>query len=86
PFMLHSRGYGAREVGITLATYSLASAFGGILGGRYSDRYGRTPVLRAAILSTIPFFAVLILSHPGNWWFYPLTFLVGAAVNASIPV
>lgn len=86
PFMLFARGYGLREVGVTLAIYAVASAIGGIVGGRLSDRYGRTPVLRAAILTTIPFFAVLILSNPGQWWFYPLTFLVGAAVNASIPV
>ncbi|MFC4425775.1 MFS transporter [Deinococcus navajonensis] len=86
PFMLLAKGFGKAEVGWTLAIYALASAIGGILGGRYSDRYGRTPVLRAAILTTIPFFAVLILSSPANWWFFPLTFLVGAAVNASIPV
>ncbi|MFC4637158.1 MFS transporter [Deinococcus hohokamensis] len=86
PFMLIAKGFGRAEVGWTLAIYAVASALGGILGGRYSDRYGRTPVLRAAILSTIPFFAALILSSPANWWFYPLTFIVGAAVNASIPV
>lgn len=86
PFMLIGRGFGAREVGVTLAVYAVASALGGIVGGRASDRYGRVPVLRAAILTTIPFFAGLILSSPANWWFYPLTFLVGAAVNASIPV
>ncbi|MEW6420353.1 MAG: MFS transporter [Deinococcota bacterium] len=86
PFILLNRGFGTREVGITLAIYSVASAVGGIIGGRASDHYGRVPVLRAAILSTIPPFALLILSSPANWWFYPLTFLVGAAVNASIPV
>ncbi|MBB5235493.1 MFS transporter [Deinococcus budaensis] len=86
PFILIARGFGPREIGITLAVYALASALGGIVGGRASDRYGRVPVLRAAILTTIPFFALLILSSPANWWFYPLTFLVGAAVNASVPV
>lgn len=86
PFMLKAKGFGMREVGLTLAVYSVASAVGGILGGRYSDQYGRVKVLRAAIFATIPFFALLIVSSPANWWFYPLTFLVGAAVNASIPV
>ncbi|EYB67515.1 major facilitator superfamily transporter [Deinococcus phoenicis] len=86
PFILMNRGFGMREVGITLAVYAVASAVGGIVGGRASDRYGRVPVLRSAILSTIPPFALLIMSSPANWWFYPLTFLVGAAVNASIPV
>jgi FSR family fosmidomycin resistance protein-like MFS transporter len=86
PFILLGRGFGAREVGLTLAVYAVASALGGIAGGRASDRYGRVPVLRAAIVTTIPFFALLIVSSPANWWFYPLTFLVGAAVNASVPV
>ncbi len=86
PFMLLARGYGAREVAVPLAVYSVASAIGGIVGGRLSDRLGRVTILRGAILTTIPFFALLILSSPANWWFYPLTFIVGAAVNASIPV
>ncbi|WP_309573304.1 MFS transporter [Deinococcus sp.] len=86
PFILRNRGYGMHEVAITLAVFAVASAVGGLIGGRLSDRYGRTPVLRGAILTTIPFFAALILSSPVHWWFYPLTFLVGAAVNASIPV
>jgi MFS transporter, FSR family, fosmidomycin resistance protein len=43
-------------------------------------------VLRSAILGTIPLFALLVMSNPGQLWFYPLTFLVGALVNASIPV
>jgi FSR family fosmidomycin resistance protein-like MFS transporter len=86
PFMLLARGFGAREVALTLGVYAVSSAIGGIMGGRISDRVGRIPVLRAAILTTIPFFAILILSSPANWWFYPLTFVVGAAVNASIPV
>lgn len=71
PFMLLARGYGAREVALTLAVYSVASAIGGIVGGRLSDRVGRVTVLRGAILTTIPFFALLILSSPANWWFYP---------------
>lgn len=86
PFILVERGYGLREVAITLAVFAVASALGGIVGGRISDRIGRVPVLRSAILATLPLFIALIYSNPGQWWFYPLTFLVGAAVNASIPV
>lgn len=86
PFIMLSRGFGVRETGITLAVFSVASAVGGIIGGRISDRVGRVPVLRSAILATIPLFAWLIFSSPANWYFYPLTFLVAALVNASIPV
>lgn len=90
PFILLERGYSHAEAGrlvaITLGIYAVAAAIGGIVGGRISDRVGRVPVLRSAILFTIPFFALLIYSDPSQWWFYPLTFLVAAAANASIPV
>ena len=86
PFILVARGYGLREAAITLAIFAVASAVGGIVGGRVSDRVGRVPVLRSAILTTLPLFVILIFSDPGQLWFYPLTFLVGAAVNASVPV
>ncbi|WP_425145842.1 MFS transporter [Deinococcus sp.] len=86
PFILLERGYHHNETASTLAVFAVASAVGGIVGGRVSDRIGRVPVLRSAILLTIPLFALLIYSSPGQWWFYPLTFVVGALVNASIPV
>ena len=86
PFIMLQRGFGARQTAITLAVFAVASAVGGLVGGRISDRIGRVPVLRSAILLTIPLFAGLILSSPAQLWFYPLTFLVGALVNASIPV
>ncbi len=86
PFIMLDRGYGARETAVTLAIFAVASAVGGIVGGRISDRIGRIPVLRSATLATIPLFALLIYSSPANWWFYPLTFVVAALVNASIPV
>ncbi|MGY2896104.1 MFS transporter [Deinococcus sp. UYEF24] len=86
PFIMLARGFGIRETAITLAVFSVASAVGGIVGGRISDRVGRVPVLRSAIVATIPLFAWLIFSSPAEWFFYPLTFVVGALVNASIPV
>ena len=86
PFIMIGRGYGLRETALTLAVFSVASAVGGIVGGRISDRVGRVPVLRSAIVATLPLFALLIYSSPAQWWFYPLTFIVGALVNASIPV
>ncbi|GGJ83578.1 MFS transporter [Deinococcus aquiradiocola] len=86
PFIMLSRGFGTRETAITLGIFAVASAVGGIVGGRISDRVGRVPVLRSAIVATIPLFAALIFSSPSQWWFYPLTFVVAALVNASIPV
>ncbi|HEY1012307.1 MAG TPA: MFS transporter [Herpetosiphonaceae bacterium] len=84
-FLLASRGAGD-HLSASLAVYNAASALGGVVGGRLSDRLGRTAVIRSSILLTIPLFIGLVYSHPGQWWYYPLTALVGAMVMANIPV
>lgn len=84
-FTLTSHGF-ARHIGPSLATYSLAAAGGGIIGGLASDRLGRTTVLRSSMLLSIPIFIALVYSTPASWWYYPLTALVGAIVNANTPV
>lgn len=86
PFMLLERGFGSKETGLALGLYALGSATGGIIGGRTSDKFGRIPVLRTAILGCLPLFVLLIYSNPSQVWFYPLCFLVAAVANASIPV
>ncbi|HEX5581376.1 MAG TPA: MFS transporter [Gemmatimonadaceae bacterium] len=84
-FALTARGF-AGHIGPSLATYSLAAALGGIVGGLFSDRLGRIMVLRSSILSSIPLFVLLVYTTPAAWWYYPLTALVGAMVNANTPV
>lgn len=84
-FTLVARGQEV-HLGPALATFSIASALGGIAGGQLSDRVGRIPVLRSSIVATIPIFVALVYSTPSNWWFYPLAALVGVMVNANIPV
>jgi FSR family fosmidomycin resistance protein-like MFS transporter len=84
-FALTARGH-AGHIGPSLAVFSLFAAAGGIIGGRVSDRVGRTTVLRSSILGTIPLFVALVYSSPSQWWYYPLTALVGALVNANLPV
>ena len=84
-FVLTAQGQ-ARHIGPALATYSLGSAAGGILGGLLSDRVGRIAVLRSSVLAGIPLFIALVYSGPGHWWYYPLTAVVGIVVNANTPV
>ncbi len=84
-FSLTSRGF-ASHIGPSLATYSLAAAAGGIVGGLASDRFGRLAVLRSSVLLSIPLFVALVYATPDQWWYYPLTALVGAMVNANTPV
>lgn len=84
-FILTNRNF-VGHIGPTLAVFSFASALGGIFGGRLSDRLGRTTVLRSSILISIPIFIGVVYSSPNQWWYYPLTALAGALVNANIPV
>ncbi|MFC4453853.1 MFS transporter [Deinococcus sonorensis] len=86
PFILLGRGYGTRATALTLAVFAVASAVGGLLGGRLSDTLGRVPILRAASVVPLPLFAAVLFSTPDQWWFYPLTFIAAALINASIPV
>jgi FSR family fosmidomycin resistance protein-like MFS transporter len=84
-FALTNRGFAA-HIGPSLATYSLAAAGGGIVGGLASDRFGRLAVLRSSILASVPLFVALVYSTPDQWWYYPLTAVVGAMVTANTPV
>lgn len=84
-FMLVERGF-PTHIGSSLAMFSAASAVGGIIGGRISDRIGRVVVLRSSLVSTVPLFIGLAYARPDQWWYYPLIALVGALVNANIPV
>ena len=86
PFILAHKGYSYGATALALGVYSVASAIGGIVGGRVSDKRGRTTVLRSSILATLPLFVLLVYSEPSQLWYYPLVFLVGAFINASIPV
>lgn len=84
-FTLTARGFDG-HIGPSLAVYSLAAAGGGVVGGLASDRLGRITVLRSSILLSIPLFILLVYSTPAGWWYYPLTAVVGAVVNANTPV
>lgn len=86
PFLLKSRGFGDREMALSLGIYAIASAIGGIVGGRLSDKYGRVKVLRSSLLGLIPLYILLFYSTPTDLWYYPLTFIVGGLTNATIPV
>ena len=80
----HERGF-ASHTG-RRSRHSLAAAGGGIVGGLASDRFGRLAVLRSSVLLSIPLFIGLVYSTPDQWWYYPLTALVGAMVTANTPV
>ena len=89
PFVFKAAGESDFAIAATLASFSLASALGGIVGGQLSDRLGRTVVLRSSVLGLIPLFVLLIFTSPSSIGLAPflaLAFVVGGLANATIPV
>jgi len=56
------RGASVALGGLSLTLFSLAGAMGGIMGGRLSDHFGRRKVIVGALLMTIPFLYLFLLT------------------------
>ena len=84
-FVLTARGESA-HIGPTLAAFNVAAAAGAVLAGRLSDRAGRMRVIRWSLLASLPLILVVLATGASSLWYYPLVVLVGAMVNAGLPV
>jgi major inositol transporter-like SP family MFS transporter len=78
----------AVEEGGVTAILAVGAAFGAILGGRLSDRYGRRHNL---LMLAFIFLGVAIGAavSPNVWWLYAFRFIMGFAVggaSATVPV
>jgi MFS family permease len=70
-------GVAASATGIMFGLYAVGLVPALLVGGRWSDRVGRYPVVRAALLVSVVATVVLMCGSAQTWWLYPGRFLAG---------
>ena len=73
-------------IGWTLSAFSLAAAFGGILGELVSNKLGaKLLIVGSLLLALLPLFSIFFLT-PGTPIYFAMVILAGALVNAGMPM
>jgi DHA1 family tetracycline resistance protein-like MFS transporter len=67
----YAESFGATQfiVGLLVASYAAAQLLGAPLLGRFSDRYGRRPILLLSVAGTVLSFILLGFAQPIGQWF-----------------
>ena len=81
PIYYHLRGFPAELGSYYAFVLSLAGAFGGLIGGHYSDVYGRRRIVVISLVAAAPLLVVSLLAPAVFVW--PLIALSGATLLAS---
>jgi FSR family fosmidomycin resistance protein-like MFS transporter len=81
PLYYHLRGFPAELGSYYAFVLSLAGAIGGLVGGHFSDVYGRRRTVVTSLLTAAPLLVVTLLVPAAFVW--PLIALSGAALLAS---
>lgn len=84
PTFLSEEGADLWFAGISLSVLEAAGVVGALLGGAFSDRLGRRPVLLVSMLTTSPF--MLIFLGVEGWIQFPLLLILGFTSLSITPV
>ena len=73
-------------IGWTLSAFSLAAAFGGIVGGLVSNKLGaKRLIVGSLLLALLPLYSIFLLA-PGSPAYFAMVLLADALVNAGMPM
>lgn len=73
-------------IGWTLSAFSLAAAFGGIVGGLVSNKLGaKRLIVGSLLLALVPLYSIFLLT-PGSPAYFAMVLFAGALVNAGMPM
>jgi FSR family fosmidomycin resistance protein-like MFS transporter len=73
-------------IGWTLSAFSLAAAFGGIIGGLVSNKFGaKRLIVGSLLLALLPLYSIFFLT-PGSPAYFAMVLFAGALVNAGMPI
>jgi FSR family fosmidomycin resistance protein-like MFS transporter len=73
-------------IGWTLSAFSLAAAFGGIVGGLVSNNLGaKRLIVGSLLLALVPLYSIFLLT-PGSPAYFAMVLFAGALVNAGMPM
>ena len=83
-YLIETFGVAVPTAQVFLFFFLLSIAFGTLIGGWLSDRFGRKTVILFSVLGALPF--TLALPYAGLFWAAILTLLIGMIMASSVSV
>ncbi len=87
-WLVHARGLGptSATLFITITTFTIAGALGGILSGLVEHRFSRQVLVTGSMLAAIVPLALMLVTPPGSALYYLCVALAGMLVNGGLPI
>ena len=87
-WLVNARGLGPTNATLflTVTTFTISGALGGILGGLVEQRFSRQALVTGSMLAAIVPLVLMLLSTPGSVFFYLCVALSGMLINGGLPL
>ena len=87
-WLVHARGLGTANptLFLTVTTFTISGALGGILSGLVEQRFSRQSLVTGSMLAAIVPLVVMLVSTPGSALYYLCVALAGTLINGGLPI